>query len=458
MRLFVLSPNSSTNGPQLHVGGSGWALLEQDLELAGNGVDFTCVSYSWGSGKTRSAFNPVVSVSDRTEPSISTVIRQRPACRRIWVDAFCVPSPEHPVEREATLQSMGFIYSRAEEVIVVLTAQARPALERISSESSLLRAHLDILEQEDWVTRAWTYQEAVNSKRLLISCHEAPVGIIIEGLTFVSYVGEALNELSPQERAGYPRLSSFEDVMLDYVMAGYLQRSALQVMTIMDGRTQTWPDDHFYAMIGAISTEPAGTAALLSPCEAFMSLCEREGDFSFIFSSTLRGSRPGRRWRPDDGADLPAILKLSGTGRGLQGRLENGSLLLEDVAVLKPAPLSQNARALIERWPADFKVNGYDADLELEQMAFRGLQELGFCGSLECVATDAGLFFPQVRIPAGSLAGVEIIVAVGIPWRLGSPALARYWEGSDETAYYVPGVLFGRVVATEHPAMTVTLD
>ena len=242
---------------------------------------------------------------------------------------------------------MGFIYSQAEEVVVVLTAQARPALERISSESSLLRTHLSLLEQEDWVTRAWTYQEAVNAKRLLISCHEAPAGTLIDGLAFVSYVGQALNELSPQDRAAYPRLGSFEDVMLDYVMAGYLQRSALQVMSVMDGRTQTWPDDHFYAMIGAISTEPAGNAGLLGPCEAFMSLCERKGDFSFVFSSAPRDSRPGRRWCPVDGPDLLAILKLSGTGRGLRGRLENGCLLLEDVVVLEPAPVSPGGRGFI---------------------------------------------------------------------------------------------------------------
>ena len=154
MRLFVLSPDSRTDGPRLQVGGSDWALLEQDLEPGGNGVKFTCVSYSWGLGQTPSAFNPAVSVSDRTAPSLSAVILQRPVCRKIWVDAFCVPGPEHPSEREATLQSMGFIYSQAEEVVVVLTAQARPALERISSESSLLRTHLSLLEEEDWGTRA----------------------------------------------------------------------------------------------------------------------------------------------------------------------------------------------------------------------------------------------------------------------------------------------------------------
>ncbi len=407
-------------------------------------------------------FDPSALVSDRTTPALSTVMLQRPACRKIWVDAFCVPGTEYPAERAATLESMGFIYSQAEEVLVVLTADARPALERMHNESPLLRIHLDLLEKEDWVTRAWTYQEAVNAKRLRISCHGAPAGTIIDCLDFISSVGEALNQLSPQDRNKYPQLNSFEDVMVDCVVAGYLQRSALQVMSIMDGRTQTWPDDHFYAMIGAISTEPAAAVGRLSPCEAFMSLCERKGDYSFIFSSAPRDTRPGRRWRPLDAPDLPAILKLSGTGSGLRGRLENGVLILEDVLVMKQAPVSLAGKAFIAQWlaaPGGFNLSEHGPDLELEEMAFQALKDLGFSGSSKYLTTGSGLFFPQVRIPPCSLAGVELLVAAGIPWRLGAPALARCSESpGDETVLYVPGVFFGNIFTSVHRPITVILD
>ncbi len=141
----------------------------------------------------------------------------------------------------------------------------------------------------------------------------------VDCMQFFSCLGHALSALGPKARARYPRLNAFEDVIGDWAVAGFLERSALQVMSIMDTRTQTWPDDHFYAMIGAISTEPARPVELSSPCEAFMTLCERKGDYSFVFTSAKRDMRPGYRWRPVDGSELPAIIRLPSLGRGLRG-------------------------------------------------------------------------------------------------------------------------------------------
>lgn len=351
---------------------------------------------------------------------------------------------------------MGFIYSQADEVIVVLTAQTRPVLEQITKKLELLRPHLDILEQEDWVTRAWTYQETVNAKRLRITCHDAPVGTIIDVFEFISSLGQALNNMNSKDRTSYPRLNSFEDVMLDCATAGYLERSSLQVMSMMDERTQTFPDDHFYAMIGAISTEPARPVNLLSPCEAFMSLCERKGDYSFIFSSNPRDPRPGRRWRPQGGPDLPAILRFPSTGSGLRGRVEQDCLFLENVVAMKPGPASPDARASIAHWLATFEWEGCDANLSLEELAFRTLQDFGFSGSPVCLETDFGLFFPQVQLPLSAQIG--ILVAVGIQWRLGSPALARYQESlNNETVFYVPGVFLGKSAEAAGASATVIL-
>jgi hypothetical protein len=74
--------------------------------------------------------------------------------------------------------------------------------------------------------------QAGNAKRIRISrisCYGAPAGTLIDCLDFISAVGEAaLNRLNGHDRDAYPRLNSFEDVMIDCVVAGYLQRSALQ--------------------------------------------------------------------------------------------------------------------------------------------------------------------------------------------------------------------------------------
>lgn len=151
MQLFVLTPDiSPSHTPRLTVNSSSWGLIAQHLSPSTAPSDFTCVSYSWGLGRVPCVFHPSQTVSDRTIPVISTVLRQRPSCKKLWVDAFCVPSPSHPIERTATLESMGFIYSRAEEVIVVLTKFALPALERISHGRNLTPSDLAALEDEDW--------------------------------------------------------------------------------------------------------------------------------------------------------------------------------------------------------------------------------------------------------------------------------------------------------------------
>ncbi|KAK4042288.1 hypothetical protein C8A01DRAFT_14091 [Parachaetomium inaequale] len=472
MRLFVLSPDSRSDGSpsgsrtQL-IGNRAWSLVELDLRPNpdGHGADFVCVSYSWGLGRTPSAFHPSSLVSDRTEGAVAAVVEQRPACRSIWVDAFCVPSEEeHPAERAATLESMGFIYAQAAEVIVVLTAQARPAIEQLARKHKLLPAHLDLLEQEDWVTRAWTYQEAVNARHLSLTCENAPRGTIVSCSDFLSSLGHALVALHPDERAAsYPRLDAFEDVMGDWAVAGYLERSALQVMAIMDRRTQTRPEDHFYAMIGALSAEPAGMKPLqqqqlASPCEAFMALCEREGDYSFIFASVKRDmTMPGRWWRPVAGPELPAIIRLSSWG-GLRGRFEDGCLTLEDVVVLRPAPALPHLAVFIEEFVVGFRPDGAYAGLEPGEAAFKVLQELGFSGTSEYVATEYGLFFPWERLPRRD--GVEILVAVGLRWSLGAAAIARYAKSSesdDVVSCYEPGVFFGTMVDLVGSPVTVRL-
>ncbi|KAK4119467.1 hypothetical protein N657DRAFT_626716 [Parathielavia appendiculata] len=457
MRLSVLSPDFPDGAPTQLFGDRAWGIAELDLQTSDDTVDFICLSYSWGLGRTPSPFHPTAMVSDRTEPAVSAIIMQRPACQRIWVDAFSVPGEEHPAERAATLESMGFIYSQAIEVIVVLTEQACPAIEQIRQRRDLLPTHLGLLEKEDWVTRAWTYQEAVNAKRLFITCENAAHGTIVDCTEFLSYLGHALILLPLPERAGYPRLDSFEDVMTDWNVAGYLERSALQVMSAMDTRSQTRIEDHFYAMIGALSNEPAKPVQLLSPCEAFISLCERKGDYSFIFSSVERDTTLGRRWRPVDDPKLPAIIRLPSWGNGFRGRVDDGCLILENVVILKPAPPLPHLDAFMKEFVAGYRPDGAYAGLDFGEAAFKVLQELGFRGTSEYVSTGYGFFFCREQLP--QLDSVEILVAAGIRWCLGAPGIARYTQDSDkdEVSFYEPGVFVGSMVDLEDAPTIVRL-
>ncbi|KAK5069935.1 hypothetical protein LTR51_008249 [Lithohypha guttulata] len=161
---------------------------------------------------------------------------------------------------------MGYIYSQAQEVIAVLSPTVRPVLDYMFEHQALNRDHIPLLEAEDWVTRAWTYQEAVNARSLSVTCrgydHDA-----LPADQFLNHVGYAISQLKlPASvlRQRYPRLDAVED-LCDYLIAGYAERSALQIMAMMDRRMQHHPDDHFFAMIGALSQIRASEVGTQNP-------------------------------------------------------------------------------------------------------------------------------------------------------------------------------------------------
>lgn len=119
-------------------------------------------------------------------------------------------------------------------------------------------------------------------------------------------------------------------------------------MSNMDRRVQERKEDHFYAMIGAISADAPNEAAQLPPCEAFMRICESKGDFSFIFSAERRENTPGRRWRPVSGDDLSCILPWHVVGSGQPGRLGDCGLWLDNMLVVRPAPPQQEAETFVK--------------------------------------------------------------------------------------------------------------
>ncbi|KAK4451198.1 hypothetical protein QBC34DRAFT_401508 [Podospora aff. communis PSN243] len=448
MRLFMVSPDSPLEGQRLQINGTGWGLLEHDISLDLNPPsDFICISYSWGTGTSASPFYADSRVSDRTLPVLLTAVTQRPTLRKIWIDAYCVPPTSESSLRESTLQSMGFIYSRASEVLVVLTSRAIPALQQATGSDLWSAAHLAALEAEDWVTRAWTYQEAVNARRLSFTCQDSPPSTAIDIMRFFSRLGNTLTNLPPAQRKLYPRLCSLEELLSDCVVAEYLERSALQVMTAMDERTQTRPDDRFYAMMGAISTEPAKAVEGVGPCEAFMRLCERTGDYSFLFCKEDREERTGRRWRPVEGM-LNPVISWHCSGPRLRGRLEGGAVTLQGVAVLELGELGEKGRTFMKDWLAGFERMGYGSwpDLEPERAVYKALRRMKFSGSADYLATEYGLVFSQSLVPQA--AKVNVIVAAEIRWTFGAPSLIQFRDSASGDGYhYEAGLFFGRVPA-----------
>ncbi|ROW16656.1 hypothetical protein VPNG_01707 [Cytospora leucostoma] len=422
MRLYLLTnlPEYDDGGRALEVEGDLWRLRPYDLnEVTADSLKFICISYSWGLGREPSPFHDDFEVSDRTIPALIAVVRLRPACRHIWVDAFCVPLGP---ERSHTLESMGYIYSEACEVIAVLSPNILPSLTYMRENKKLDEPHMFALEEDEWVTRAWTYQEAVNAKCLHITC-EGSGHIIISGQDFLDYLGYRLDHLPVrplERRVRYPRLDALED-LVDYLTAAYKERSALQVMAKMDRRSHGRPEDHFYAMIGAISSRLASSTGAVSACEAFMLICERKGDFSFIYSAAPRTTEPGRRWRPVPG-DLPAVLQWDCAGAGEPGRMiEGGGLLLEKVVKLGLGGLSAEADKFTRDWLGLIgQLPEVDTPAHLRAQVFYALRLMGFTGTGGSHATAIGLFSPVSHVSQKDID--HVLVSFSLRWVFGSPA------------------------------------
>ncbi|KAI8947799.1 hypothetical protein F4801DRAFT_559288 [Xylaria longipes] len=422
-----------------------WRLVDHDLSTSDvEDVPFTCISYTWGAGREPSPFFSSFNISDRTIPAVNALVSHRPSCARIWVDAFCVPIATP--ERNHTLESMGYIYSQAKEVIVVLSSAARSVLAQMSTSDHIRTEHLDILEKEDWISRAWTYQEAVNSRCLFITC-EGPDSAIVDGSHFLDCLGYTLSRLegtasATYKRQQYPRLDAFEDLIADYMIAGFGERSALQVMANMDRRCAHFAQDLFYAMMGAISTAPSSFDGAVDPCEAFMSICERKGDYSFIYSTSKRDPSPGKRWRPASGGLLRSILSWHCFGAGQPAHEESGSLYLDQVIVFDVQPIEERGIGFIKHWLAVQKL-GVTCSSQLEVSAHAALEVMGFIGSGNCLSTTHGFFFPAEMIVPDE--GLTVLVATGVRWTFGAPGLACRGGGGGDAESYIPGIFFGQV-------------
>lgn len=339
---------------------------------------------------------------------------------------------------------MGYIYSIAAEVIAVLSQPVLPALTQIQANKPLTESLMSLLEKDEWVTRAWTYQETVNARLLFITCDGADT-IIIHAMRLINHVGLALMKLPipPLERrAQRPGLDALED-LVDYLTAGAGERSAMQVMAKMDRRTQQMPDDHFYAMIGAISQTRSSALGVNNASEAFMQVCENKGDFSFIFSAAQRESSSGRRWRPARG-EIPAILQWDTWGPRQAGRITSDGLRLESVAKLGIGDLTVASKKFIRTWlnQTTLLPDGANDDLpKWMHVILDALRRMGFAGSGECLTTPAGLFFPYGFIYASEVR--FIVVSSSLQWRFGCPGMLCYEPGHERL--YTAGVLVGCV-------------
>lgn len=476
IRLLMETPASNGGqGSTIVLCGRQWMLVEYD-DIA-QAPPYSCVSYAWGISRVASPIHPSQAIAQRTIPTLETVIRfaqsrenwannvdfsyaRDPveeergqtsalvASKAFWVDALCVPL-EEPA-RMIALESMGAIFASAHQVFAVLTSACAAALETLRIDGKIGQTELAILEGEGWLSRAWTYQETVNSQRLYFVA-ETNERVAFAGLDLLNSVLDAsdawrvtsgLNAFEWSEQ--HPCLDSLQQLIADYRIAEYQERSAYQVMCAMHGRVAERSEDAFYAMIGAITTEATDNRIARSPAEYFRDVCEAKGDYSFIFCVGNRLAPRGRRWCPEAINAIPVVSGLLMSGERLVGRYVGDYLVLDNVCQLTHGKVSDEGIKALTSF-AQRAVTGLDVDA-IASILLDILRKKGFTGCGAYIELANGLFFSQSPI----LEPAELLVAVSpdIVWTGGAPALIVYERKNGIHEFVDVGAFVGRVPAS----------
>ncbi|KAF2731957.1 HET-domain-containing protein, partial [Polyplosphaeria fusca] len=160
-----------------------------------DGHDYLALSYVWGSESAGSRLKQPSNDEDfhlppllpqMVEDAIEVTIFL--GYRYLWIDSVCI-NQSHTTEKAFQIQQMGNIYSHAVATICALGAHANVSLPGVSQdrrtspffqsqgstyislpEPDFLRRSL--LQTAEWSKRAWTFQEAMLSRRCIFFTEE----------------------------------------------------------------------------------------------------------------------------------------------------------------------------------------------------------------------------------------------------------------------------------------------
>ncbi|KAH7411148.1 hypothetical protein BKA64DRAFT_662816 [Cadophora sp. MPI-SDFR-AT-0126] len=460
-------------------------------------LKFHCVSYVWGVGveKKGSFFNCQRDISDQTRPVLEAVIRAAEVIHRdlggekieaFWIDALCIPQLEGS-PRLKTLESMGFIYNAAASVIIALKSSVWKIVQQASATVSpepLSSSDMQVLEEDAWISRVWTYQELVNSRATYfttpVSQENPNVQVVVEATQFFNCVGHSLsrykrdNHISDSTAvATFPNLNVLEDTLLDSTLSGYLERPALAILSNMSMRTfdENFPQNRLLACIGALTKEASWgppSSSLAELAEKIMGICEAKGDYSFVFTADRRNEESGKTWRPstitsqaDHGPThlVPVMnwyIHSEPFGETQRGRKDENGFWLENMVPLKLAEsMLVDAKLELDRflWGSTDQNDptisskglfGKEDKKEEGNIALvRFLRQVGFKGCSEPLVCETGLFFSQQDL--STMDKVELFAAKSVGYYFGAPGLARWKQDPRGEARYCVGVFVGLV-------------
>lgn len=156
------------------------------IEAATEDCKYAALSYVWGKQKVGALESQCGTfLPDQLPRTIEDAITVTKALglRYLWIDRYCIPQSDEK-ERHNQIRQMDLIYSGAYLTIVAAAGQDPDfGLPGVSSTHRIPQCHVQIgshilcslmeypsrvISRSTWASRAWTFQEAIFSKRRLI--------------------------------------------------------------------------------------------------------------------------------------------------------------------------------------------------------------------------------------------------------------------------------------------------
>ena len=454
---LLIETNDPVSQPSLSLESKNWTLSKPiDLGKPTQLPSFACISYRWGSEREPHALDENLVMSTHTCPSLAAAIRIGKS-KAFWTDVFCVPH-DGP-ERQSTLENMGYIYSCASEVIIVLSETSFHVIEVMIRHGLVSESDLQTLECDEWVASVWTYQEIVNGGSVhFVSERHSSVSASIECSDFFNALG---NSLSTWKRSTgcdafattriFPNLDVLENTLADWQTSAYTLRSALSVFSNIASKRNANPANYFYAILGALTSSPQQltwhTDQTLA--EKVMTICEQKNDFSFIYTAAPRDLDPQKRWRPramplpQDSTTVPVVLRpvlaWHCWGEAQHGHYDAAGFWLHGMTTMQPTShIGHAGKKSISGWLSQPELQSAD-DITLQTAVFTTIDSIGFDGHADPIVVTEGLIFSQEPITNDKIE--KILVSNQIRWTMGAPGLVHIYDGHGKE--YVPCVFIG---------------
>jgi hypothetical protein len=149
---------------------------------------YVALSYVWGSSLANGTYqkhNKESLLQENLPKTIedAIIVTLQLGFRYLWVDYYCIDQ-DNEIEKVEQIQHMALIYEMAQLTIVAaagadpsfglpgVRATSRQIQPNVTIGNHLLVSTLpdaqSVIKQSKWITRSWTYQEALLSRRLLI--------------------------------------------------------------------------------------------------------------------------------------------------------------------------------------------------------------------------------------------------------------------------------------------------